>query len=145
MSRNGSSVIQGAIAVLVAALVAVAPGSAAAVEVVTITDVTFDRFGTITESGTPQIAVWITCDGTGIIGDLEVRIEQRGTAAGTNLDLLDAPCTTTPTRYIVQIETFGELVFKWGKVRVISAKGHSPGDEDFATGQTIILRPKPLA
>ena len=147
MTRRGLSVGRWAIGVLAAALVAAgsAPPAGAQEPVVNITAVTFDRFGELTDSHAPRIGVWITCDATGIIGDLVIDVEQRGTGAFTNSDLLDADCTTVPTRYILHLEAFG-AVFKPGPIQVIRATEVGSFFEEFATGQRIILRPnKPLA
>lgn len=124
---------------LVAVAVALAK-PVSAQEVVTITQVTFDRFGGL-RNGSPQIAVSITCDGTGIIGDLVIDAEQRGLMAQTNADLLDAACTTVPTRYVLQLDCF-DCDFRPGPLIVTRATA-IPGGE-FGTGQRIILRNSPL-
>jgi hypothetical protein len=129
--------------VLMAIALAVAlPKPVSAQELVTITDVTFERFGGLTPTGSPQIAVSITCDATGIIGDLSIEAEQRGNLAQTNLDLLDAACTTVPTRYVLQLDCF-DCGFRPGPLIVVHAIA-KPGDTEFGTGQRIVLRNSPL-
>jgi hypothetical protein len=127
--------------VLVLAAVAVAlPKPVSAQEIVNITHVTFEKFGGL-RNGSPQIAVQITCDGTGIIGDLVLDLKQHDRIALTNSDLLDAPCTTVPTRYLIQLFC-GDCDFRPGPLIVTRATA-IPGGE-FNDGQKIILRPKPL-
>ncbi|HEV8282631.1 MAG TPA: hypothetical protein VGQ02_12275 [Candidatus Limnocylindrales bacterium] len=127
---------------LIAIAIAMAlPKTVNAQEVVTITQVTFDRFGGLTAGGSPQIAVSITCDGTGIIGDLVIDTEQRGQIALTNSDLLDAACTTVPTRYVLQLDC-GDCDFLPGPLIVTRATA-IPGGE-FESHQRIILRNNPL-
>src|SRR5215216_1026077 len=110
---------------------------------VSITQVTFDRFGGLSASGGPQIAVSITCDATGIIGDLAIDVEQRGLSANTNLDLLDAACTTVPTRYVLQLDCFDDCpFFQPGRLDVIHAT--DTGGNEFGAGEKIILRKEPL-
>lgn len=121
------------------ALMVALPRTAVAQEVVTITDVTFERFGGISDVGTPTIAVRITCDGTGIIGDLAVELEQRGAFGTTNSDLLDAACTTTPTRYILQFDVF-DGAFRPGRVTIRSAETLPEPGVEWADGQLLILR-----
>lgn len=140
--RHGRSSVVRWPAVLIAVAIAMAlPKTVSAQEVVTITQVTFDRFGGLTAGGSPQIAVSITCDGTGIIGDLVIDTEQRGQIALTNSDLLDAACTTVPTRYVLQLDC-GDCDFLPGPLIVTRATA-IPGGE-FGSGQRIILRNNPL-
>jgi hypothetical protein len=129
------------IACLVLALGLALPGAVSAQELVTITDVKFDRFGGLTPTGSPQIAVSITCDATGIIGDLVIDAQQRDLVAQTNADLLDAACTTVPTRYVLQLDCF-DCDFRPGPLFVTRATA-IPGGE-FGSGQKIILRNRPL-
>jgi hypothetical protein len=127
--------------VLVLVAVAVAlPRPVSAQEVVTITHVQFEKFGGL-RNGSPQIAVSITCDATGIIGDLVVDLKQRDRVALTNSDLLDAPCTTVPTRYLIQLFC-GDCDFRPGPLIVTRATA-IPGGE-FGSSQKIILRRTPL-
>ena len=130
-------------AMLILAVIAVAlPTSVSAQEVVTITAVTFDRFGGLSETGGPQIAVSITCNATGIIGDLDIDVEQRDQIANSNLSLLDAPCTTVPIRYVLPLDCPGDCDFRPGQLVVTGATAF-PGGE-FASGQRIILKNHPL-
>ena len=129
-------------AFMVVAIAVALPRPVGAQELVTITQVTFDRFGGLSATGGPQIAVSITCDGTGIIGDLDIDVEQHGRFANTNLTLLDAACTTVPTRYVVQLDCPGDCDFRPGPLVVIGATA-TPGGE-FGAGQRIILRKSPL-
>jgi hypothetical protein len=108
---------------------------------VTITQVTFERFGGLSPLGSPQIVVSITCDATGIIGDLLIDADQRGNVAQTNADLLDAACTTAPTRYVIQLDC-GDCGFRPGPL-VLTRVTAIPGGE-FGPGQRIILRDRPL-
>jgi hypothetical protein len=130
------------LAVAVVASALALPRPASAQELVTITEVSFDRFGSILGIS-PVIAVSITCDATGMIGDLEIFVEQRGLFANTNLNLLDAPCTTVPTRYRIQLDYFGDEPFQPGKLVVVSATALPSGDE-FGAGQKIIILKEPL-
>jgi hypothetical protein len=118
------------------------PATVSAQEIVNITRVTFDRFGGLSPGGSPQIVVSITCDGTGIIGDLDISAEQRGNFAQTNLDLLDAACTTVPTRYVLQLDCF-DCGFQPGPL-IVNRATEKPDDTEFGTGQRIILRKRPL-
>lgn len=131
---------------LAVALVASAlalPKPVNAQEFVTITEVSFDRFGRLYNGISPQIAVSITCDAAGIIGDLSIIAEQRGHVIGTNLDLLFAPCTTVPTRYIFPLDNLSGEPFQLGPLVIVSATALPSGDE-FGAGQKIILRKEPL-
>jgi hypothetical protein len=128
--------------VMLAAVAVAMPNTVSAQELVTITNVTFERFGGLTPNGSPQIVVSITCDRTGIIGDLSINAEQHGNLAQTNLDLLDAACTTVPTRYVLQLDCF-DCGFRPGPLVVVHAIA-KPGDTEFGTGQRIILRNRPL-
>jgi hypothetical protein len=125
---------------MVVAIAIAVPQPVSAQEVVTITQVTFDRFGGLI-NGSPQIAVSITCDATGIIGDVVIDLEQRDRIALTNSDLLDAACTTVPTRYVIQLFC-GDCDFRPGPLIVTRATA-IPGGE-FGSGQRIILRNSPL-
>jgi hypothetical protein len=137
-----SSVGRWSTALLLIAVAVALPKPVSAQELVTITDVTFERFGGLTPNGSPQIVVSITCDETGIIGDLGIDAEQRGNLAQTNLSLLDAACTTVPTRYVLQLDCF-DCGFRPGPLIVVHAIA-KPGDTEFGTGQRIILRKNPL-
>jgi hypothetical protein len=135
--RYGLSSVKRWSTVLMLVAVAVAlPKPVSAQEVVTITEVTFFRFGWLT-AGAPEIAVSITCDATGIIGDLVIDAEQGDRIALTNSDLLNAPCTTMPTRYVIQLFC-GECDFQPGPLVVTRATA-IPGGE-FGSGQRILLR-----
>lgn len=127
---------------VVLALGLASPGPVGAQEIVPITQVAFDRFGGLSATGGPQIAVSITCDATGIIGDLDIDVEQRGQFANTNLSLLDAACTTVPTRYVVQLDC-PDCAFRPGLLVVIGAT-ELPGGAEFGSGQRIILRNRRL-
>ena len=129
-------------ACLVLALGLALPGVARAQDLVSITQVTFDRFGGLSETGGPQIAVSITCDATGIIGDLDIDAQQRDQLANTNLSLLDAPCTTVPTRYVIPLDC-GDCAFQPGPLIVIGAT-EFPGGAEFGTNQRIILKNRSL-
>lgn len=119
-------------------IVSALPQVVSAQEIVTITDVTFERHGALSDVGTPSVAVWITCDGSGIIGDLSVTIEQRGVVGTTNSLLQDAACTTEPTRYRLSFDVFdGE--FRPGKALIIQAET-LPDRVEFGADQRIILR-----
>lgn len=141
MRHGPSSVVRWPAVLMVLAIAMALPKPVSAQEVVTITQVTFDRFGGLTAGGSPQIVVSITCDATGIIGDLVIDTEQRGQVALTNSDLLDAACTTTPTRYVLQLDC-GDCDFRPGPLIVTRATA-IPGGE-FGSGQRIILRNSPL-
>jgi len=141
MRRNPLSIVRWPAVLMLFAIALALPKPVSAQEVVTITDVTFDRFGGLTPTGSPQIAVSITCDATGIIGDLVIDAEQRGLIALTNADLLDAACTTVPTRYVLQLDCF-DCDFRPGPLIVTRATA-IPGGE-FGSGQRIILRNSPL-
>lgn len=141
MRHRPSSLVRWPAVLIVVAIAMALPKPVSAQEVVTITDVTFDRFGGLTPTGSPQIAVSITCDGTGIIGDLIIDAEQRGQIALTNSDLLDAACTTVPTRYILQLDC-GDCDFLPGPLIVTRATA-IPGGE-FGSHQRIVLRNSPL-
>jgi hypothetical protein len=140
MRSRGLSVRRWSTVLILVAVAAAVPKPVSAQEVVNITHVTFEKFGGL-RSGAPQIAVQITCDGTGIIGDLVIDLKQRDRIALTNSDLLDAPCTTVPTRYIIQLFC-GDCDFQPGPLIVTRATA-IPGGE-FAAGQRIILRNSPL-
>jgi hypothetical protein len=141
MRHGPSSLVRWPAVLMVVAIAMALPKPLSAQEVVTITQVTFDRFGGVTAGGSPQIVVSITCDGTGIIGDLVIDTEQRGQLALTNSDLLDAACTTVPTRYVLQLDC-GDCDFRPGPLMVTRATA-IPGGE-FGSGQRIILRNSPL-
>lgn len=144
MRHGFSSVVRWTTLLVVLAAALTLPKPASAQELVTVIEVSFDRFGGLSATGGPQIAVSITCDASGIIGDLEIVAEQRGFVANTNLSLLDAPCTTTPTRYVIQLDhpEAPDGSFRPGVLNVIAATA-TPGGE-FADGQRIILRKDPL-
>jgi hypothetical protein len=142
MRHRVSSVRRWSTVLMLVAVAVGLPRPVSAQELVTITDVTFERFGGLTENGSPQIVVSITCDATGIIGDLDISAEQHGRMAQTNLDLLDAACTTVPTRYVLQLDCF-DCGFRPGPLVVIHAL-EKPGDTEFGTGQRIILRNRRL-
>ena len=137
--RRGFRSIIGRRAVLLLAVALALPQAVSAQELVKITTVKFDRFGGLSETGGPQIAVSITCDGTGIIGDLDIDVVQRSQTANTNLSLLDSPCTTTPTRYVFPLDCPGDCDFRPGLLTVTRAT-EFPGGAEFGTGQRIILR-----
>ena len=113
------------------------PAGAAPSDPVDITEVSFDRFGTIID-GSPVIHVRITCDATGSIGDLSVDVAQRGLFAYTNSTLEQAFCTTTPTLYTLRLDAF-DAAFRPGRVEITSATEH-PSGERFAEGRSIVLR-----
>jgi hypothetical protein len=140
MRSRVSSMRRWSTVLILVAVAAALPKPASAQEVVNITQVTFEKFGGL-RNGSPQIAVQITCDGTGIIGDLVIDLKQRDRIALTNSDLLDAPCTTVPTRYIIQLFC-GDCDFVPGPLIVTRATA-IPGGE-FAAAQRIILRNSPL-
>jgi hypothetical protein len=74
-----------------------------------------------------------------MITDLSVEIEQRGVEGFTNSDLLDAPCTTSPTRHVLQFDVFdGE--FRPGKVTIVTATELPRPGVEWGAGQMIILR-----
>jgi hypothetical protein len=129
-------------ACLVLALGLALPGVANAQELVSITQVTFDRFGGLSETGGPQIAVSITCDATGIIGDLDIDAQQRDEFANSNLSLLDAPCTTVPTRYVIPLDC-PDCAFVPGPL-IVTGATEFPGGAEFGSNQRIILRNRPL-
>jgi hypothetical protein len=140
MRRRISSARRWSTVLILAAVAIALPRPISAQELVTITQVEFEKFGGL-RSGSPQIAVSITCDATGIIGDLVLDLEQRDRIALTNSDLLDAPCTTVPTRYTIQLFC-GDCDFRPGPLIVTRATA-IPGGE-FGSRQRIILRNAPL-
>ncbi|MDF2735644.1 MAG: hypothetical protein K0S97_2267 [Chloroflexota bacterium] len=144
MRHGFSSIVRWPMVLVLVAATFVLPKPASAQELVTIIEVDFDRFGGLSATGGPQIAVSITCDATGIIGDLDIVVEQRGFFANTNLSLLDAPCTTAPTRYVIQLDrpTAPDGSFRPGVLEIVTATA-IPGGE-FGDGQKIILRKDPL-
>jgi hypothetical protein len=140
MQSRVSSVRRWSTVLILVAVAATLPKPVSAQEIVNITNVTFEKFGGL-RNGSPQIAVSITCDATGIIGDLVLDLKQRDRIALTNSDLVDAPCTTVPTRYIIQLFC-GDCDFRPGPLIVTRATA-IPGGE-FDVGQRIILRNGPL-
>ena len=140
--RRGLKSTVGRRAVLVLAVALALPQAVSAQELVHITTVTFDRFGGLSDTGGPQIAVSITCDGTGIIGDLDIDVVQRSQTANSNLSLLDSRCTTTPTRYVFPLDC-GDCDFRPGPMTVTRAT-EFPGGAEFGTGQRVILRSRSL-
>jgi hypothetical protein len=138
MSRRVTSVFRPLVMLGLLVVSPALPTPVSAQDIVTITEVIFERFGGLS-AGTPSVALSITCDGTGIIGDLSVVIEQGDLRGTTNLDLLDAPCTTVPTRYIIHFDVFDDH-FHPGQARIISALTRPDPGVEFGTGQRIILR-----
>lgn len=123
--------------------------SAHAEDQVAIVAVQVERFGIVTrdpQGRSVRLHVSITCDGTGHIGDLEFELEQRasdGTISRgvTNLDLLDAPCTTVPTRYTINIDNPGGG-FRPGAstvTRITEFFGFTTPPKAWPAGQRVIL------
>jgi hypothetical protein len=105
-------------------VMAAGTGVVSAVETVNVTSVTFDSTAVLCGGEkTNDCAIIhgeITCDATGPAELVSVVLTQRGTRATDNLDLLDFPCTTTPTEFTVVVESFGDLLRR-GRATVIAS------------------------